>query len=124
MIKLAIKICDRSNYKDFITPQHLVLSITEGIDDRCVKVYRSLLITELIKSYVGNGCGDLEYTTELIKDFLRTSECKAGLRILRDMSINNDIILICDDFGDVSFSKIVTDEIKKLGGIVENYGGR
>lgn len=120
---MSVLVCNKNNYNKYATKQHLILAIIDGIEDKNIRVYTPLYLSDVIKSYTKYIDGNLDYVKKLLNDFLSTSKAKSGLRILREMSLHKEIILICDNMGIVFFSSILTEALRNAGIVVQNYGG-
>lgn len=118
---MAIIICSKNNYKDYVSPKHLALTITEDLDDDSVKVYDDLIIPDTLKSYLNMGEIATEYSRQLLIDLLHTTECEKSLHVLKELSIDREVYLICDNLGDIYFSSIIANALEKIGGVVRNY---
>lgn len=93
------------------------------VEDRSVKIYSYLLITDNIKSCTKYAEGNLEYVKGLLQDFLDTTTARTGIRLLRELAVGKEVILICDNMGIIFFSSILADTLRNNGIVVKNYGG-
>ena len=123
MIKLAVLICNTNNYEKYMTKHQIVLTMVDGVENHDVRLYEYLHLTDSIREYTKHVDGNLDYVKSLLEDFLHTSKAKKGFRILREVSLEHEVILVCDNMGLVFFSAILAKVLRESGIVVHNHGG-